>query len=291
MQNHDERQASRHDLEISCSQFAELISSVSSSENEVQAFLETHSELIPTPWLLNHALHLEIVISKFPLGTGLVTDFAYLTKSSVAWDFCVVEIEDPHKRIFTSDQKRVVFSADFTRAQGQVDSWKSFLEGVGAEQIKEQLHPLMKRMPRNRLKFKYALVYGRGGEMANNQERIDRFNQLNTVDFKVLTYDSLINAVRHAGGIRKNILIARLQGFELKHLNQIDTTMFAYLYPNELFISPVQESQLVQDGFQMGEWRQGKLLTDDQRFSSDQRKEAFAAFKKRLDIKRGRLPK
>jgi len=127
MRSHNDRQASRGDLEITCSRFEELLSSTDISENEIQDFLETHSELIPTPWLLNHALHLEVVISKFPLGTGLVTDFAYLTKSSVAWDLCLVEIEDPKKKIFTTDQKRVVFNSDFTRAKGQVDSWKCFL--------------------------------------------------------------------------------------------------------------------------------------------------------------------
>ena len=54
-------------------------------ENDIQKFLEKNTELIPLPFIENHGLHFNLVISKFKLGNEYITDFAYLTKSSIKW--------------------------------------------------------------------------------------------------------------------------------------------------------------------------------------------------------------
>src|SRR5438874_9676978 len=100
--------------------FRRLLANPSTGESEVQSFLEGHSELIPTPFLSNHGLHFGAVISKLPLDTSLISDFAYLTKSSRRWDLVLVELEDPGKPIFTKDPRMAVFSASFNAALAQL---------------------------------------------------------------------------------------------------------------------------------------------------------------------------
>lgn len=237
-------------------------------ENAVQQFVETHSELIPTPFLLNHSLHLQSVISKLKLTKDLTTDFVYLTKSSSTWYCCLVEIEDPTKPIFTGDLERVTFHSEFNKALGQVDSWKSFIDGTGASQIRDWLKPLMSVMPENRVRFKYVLVYGRRAEMDGNQERINRWDQLSTDERRVVTYDSLISGLRHAHmPLMKSILTMRLKGFKLKRLNGVETPLFAFLKKHELFIDKDSEKELTRMGYSMKSWRDGKLLRINHKYA------------------------
>jgi hypothetical protein len=70
-------------------------------EQAAQDFIEAHTELFFPPHLLNHRIHLDLLVSKFRLDTTLVTDFAYLTKSSAEWYIVFVELEDPSKQLFT----------------------------------------------------------------------------------------------------------------------------------------------------------------------------------------------
>lgn len=77
--------------------FRSALEDDSLNENDIQRFLEENSELISTPFLLNHHLHFNVLISKFKISDGLISDFAYLTKSSDFWDLVLVEIEDPKK--------------------------------------------------------------------------------------------------------------------------------------------------------------------------------------------------
>jgi hypothetical protein len=264
---HRKRQATPDEVARFAKEYEDLLSS-DVSENDVQQFLESHSELIPLPFLLNHALHLESVITKLPLGNTLITDFAYLTKSSVRWWLCLMELEDPKKKIFTTDRQRVVFSSDFNHALGQVESWKSFLEGDGRSTVLGALAPLLKVMSHNRVLFKYSLVYGRSGEFAGDQERINRFAQLDRGDLRVLTYDSVLSALHHNQPYRKNILSQKLNGFTLKQMNQPDTLLLSSLGPHELFLKPEQESLLRQDGFQIDRWKDGNLLKVNGRWTS-----------------------
>lgn len=63
------------------SQYRKLLDDEDVSEEKVQEFLEKHSELIPAPFLLNHGIHFDAVLSKFRISTDLTTDFCYLTAS------------------------------------------------------------------------------------------------------------------------------------------------------------------------------------------------------------------
>jgi hypothetical protein len=276
-------------LEKTISEFGQLLADPDIGENPVQTFLELHSELIPTPFLLNHSLHLLSVVSKLRLTKDLTTDFAYLTKSSASWECCLIEIEDASKRIFTSDLERVVFHSDFNKALGQVESWRCFVEGGGATQIREWLGPLLKVMPNNRLRFKYALVYGRRAEMEGNQERIDRWDQLSSSDRRVLTYDSLISSLRNAHiPLKKSILTMRLKGYTLKKLNGVETPLFAFLRNHELFIDKDTDKELVHMGYKMKSWNEGKLLSVNYKFASGD-PNAFTVIRRLRAKKKARL--
>jgi len=250
-------------------QFEKLISAKKQNENAVQRFLEQHSELIPTPFLLNHSLHLLAVVSKLRLTKDLITDFVYLTKSSGSWWCCLVEIERPRKPIFTKDLKRVTFHSEFNKALGQLESWKCFIDGGGEKQVRDWLAPLLKVMASNRVHFKYVLVYGRRAEMEGNQERTDRWDQLSNAERRVMTYDSLISAARNDRPFKKSILSMQLKGFKLKRLNDVETPLFAFLKSHELFVDHKTEIALTKMGYQIASWRKGKLLNVNFKYTND----------------------
>lgn len=81
-------------------EFKLLLESPEVNEQDCQDFLEKNSELIYTPFLLNHGLHFNSIISKFPLDTSLISDLVYLSKSSNSWNIVFVELEHPNKNFF-----------------------------------------------------------------------------------------------------------------------------------------------------------------------------------------------
>ncbi len=130
-------------------------------EQVVQDYLEQHTELIPTPNRLNHHLHFQSVVSKFPLGTELTTDYLYITKSSDTWRITLVELESPDKSIFTADTRKTTTSAEFNAALNQVRSWKHFLAD-NKDEVLRRLEPLLRpvNMRCNPVEFHYQLIIG-----------------------------------------------------------------------------------------------------------------------------------
>jgi hypothetical protein len=82
--------------------------------------------------MLNHQLHMNCVIAKFPIG-GRTADFAYLTRSSDRWLFVLIEIERANKSLFTASSKHVGNSADFNEALAQNTVWRAYCEQHQAE--------------------------------------------------------------------------------------------------------------------------------------------------------------
>lgn len=81
------------------------------------------------PILENHHLHFNCVISKLKIGLEVITDFAYLTKSSDIWRVILIELESPHKRIFKKNAHGYPeFSAEFNNAIDQITYWKVYIE-------------------------------------------------------------------------------------------------------------------------------------------------------------------
>nr|GLK21608.1 hypothetical protein GCM10017606_24350 [Microbacterium terregens] len=132
--------------EALASAFEDLLVDEGKDENDIQAFLEQHTELLDTSsWLLNHRLHMNCVIAKFPIG-GRSADFAYLTKSSDRWTLVLVEIERATKPLFTSSSKHFGNSAAFNDALAQTAVWRDQWEQHRSE-VRERLLPLLVPRP------------------------------------------------------------------------------------------------------------------------------------------------
>ena len=229
-------------------------------EQELQDFLERHTELIPTPNLLNHHLHFEAVVSKFPLGTELTTDYVYITKSSDTWRITLVELEAPDKHLFTSDLKKATPSSEFNAALNQVRRWKDFIDDNPGE-VTRRLEPLLQPQQQNPIEFHYLLIIGRSENKNASRERQKLFRRLSRESgIEVLTYDQLLSWYRN--GERYTKLVLRLAGFQyaFKYMHLFPTQILAYVGPDRLAISANDRARLVAAGYEMDKWSQGEPL-------------------------------
>lgn len=238
-------------------------------EQVVQDFLEQHTELIPTPNRLNHHLHFQSIVSKFPLGTELTTDYVYITKSSDVWRVTLIELESPDKSIFTSDTKKTNTSAEFNAALNQVRSWKHYIDENKSEVIR-RLDPLLQpiNMRRNPIEFHYQLIIGRSEDKNLSVERKKHFRGLiDETGIDLLTYDQLIDWYRNDQRYKK--LVLRLTGMQyaFKHMHFEPTQILSYVGPDRLSLSTTEVERLKAAGYEMDKWSKGDLLTYNVKFA------------------------
>ncbi len=231
-------------------------------EQVVQDYLEAHPEMIPTPNLLNHHLHLEMVISKFPLDTALKTDLAYITKSSGVWRITFVELEQPDKPVFKGDAASTVPAAEFTAALSQVRDWRVYVDENKADVLR-RLSPLLvpATMRENPTEFQYILVIGRSSNTNASAVRKKALHRLATdSDVAILTYDSVANWYRHGERYSKNI--TRLSGtrYAFKQLHHAPTTTFAWVGCDALTLDSGQVEYLRGEGYDIDRWLAGEYL-------------------------------
>lgn len=232
-------------------------------EQVVQDYLENHTELIPTPNRLNHHLHFESVVSKFPLGTELTTDYLYITKSSDTWRITLVELESPNKSIFTADTRRATTSAKFNSALNQVRSWKHFL-AENKDEVLRRLEPLLQpaSMRRNPIEFHYQLIIGRSVDKNLTPERKKHIRgMIDETGIEIMTFDQLIDW--YTNDQRYGKLVLRLTGsqFAFKYMHFLPSQILSYVGPDRLLLSQEEIDQLKADGYEMDKWSKGDLLT------------------------------
>lgn len=238
--------------------FRQLINAPGIDENNVQAFMEGHTEFLITPHLLNHHLHFNAVISKFKIGPWS-TDYSYLTKSSDVWRLVMVEIEHPSKQIFKSS-KHGAFTAEFNDALAQVHAWRDFLSHSWPE-VQRKILPLQGHMAVNDTEFWYVLIIGRDKETAVNASRRRRLAAyLKNDRMQVLTYDSLIRHVESGTAFKKCVYSETATGFSMKNLGGDPSNVFAHLRPHQFAISAEQRAALSAQGYAMDRWAAGDLL-------------------------------
>jgi hypothetical protein len=254
--------------------FRALLANQDANENDLQRFLEKHTAFIETPGLLNHRLNLNSVIAKLPIGPWK-TDFAYLTKSTVAWRLVMVELEHPGKQLFQAKGRHSAFHADLNNAIAQIDAWRDRWATHQAE-ILDQLAPVMvpSAMRRNALTPFYVLVIGRDHEFRNIDARKRRLAAvLNEKNLYILTYDTLIRTYEEGRGYGKCVLSPTATGFRIKHVDGEPGSMFAYMEPQHLEVPEDAEAQLVSWQYDIPSWRAGEPLVFNQKWTMRSEKE------------------
>ncbi|MDP9759352.1 hypothetical protein QE432_005408 [Agrobacterium sp. SORGH_AS 745] len=248
-------------------------------EQEVQDFLESHTEMLPTPGLLNHGLSMGSIISKFPLSKALTTDYVYLTKSSGSWIIHLVELEQPGKTIFNADMDTPTYSASFNAAVAQINSWKRHIDDY-KHQILNDLSSLMMPtgMRDNPVSFCYHLIIGRSKNKNASVDRKKQFEQTRReLDINIFTYDSVIQLYRTERRYPKSVMSASKKRFLFKSLVSKPQGIFCYLGPDIISLNVDQELALSEQGYQIDRWKSGELLVVNDKWSlqSDEGKIPF----------------
>ncbi len=249
--------------------FKNLLNDASTSENDVQSFLEENSKLIPTPIILNHWLHFNCIISKLPISDSLICDFAYLTKSSDYWNLVLVELEDPKKKLFTGNLEQINFHSEFNKAYDQITAWKSYVED-NKEKVIEKIKLLKTPLEYNIVRVKYVLVIGRNKEKEGVERKTKMFAQKSNDDIRVMTYDSLISSYQSGSfPLQKMVLSKWREGFKVKSVpSDIDTSIFAYIKPEYLKIGNECKEELINQEYEIEKWENGEMLSINSKYTA-----------------------
>lgn len=248
--------------------FEMMLDDADKNENDIQLFLEENAELIPLPFLAGHQLHQSLVISKLPIGNGYISDFAYLTKCSDYWLLVLIEIEDPKKPIFLASSENIRFTSKFNNAYDQILDWKAYLEeDNNTDELKKRVRKLMGEGAIANIPFyvRYVLIYGRGKEK-NSEKRVRLFNQKNSNDIQVKTYDSLISEYKSKPELPKMILSPwKENGFCIKKVptKRIEMWLLGYLGTDFIKMEKDARARLIKQGYCIEKWEQGEYLTED----------------------------
>ncbi|EGT0000574.1 Shedu immune nuclease family protein [Clostridium perfringens] len=251
-------------------EFKILIDDKNTNENDIQRFLEKNTELIPIPFMLNHGLHFNCVISKLAIGGGYITDFAYLTKSSDMWNLVLVELEDSKKKLFLKNNENIKFSSEFNNAYDQVMEWKAYIN-ANKEQVLRTINILKIPFSENVVKIKYVLIIGRNKEKENNRRKTGMFAEKNSEDFRVMTYDSLISEYENKSNKTTKLILSQWrEGFEVKFVpKEIYTSIFGNLRKDHLKVKDNHINELKDQDYQIDKWLEGKYLTVNHKYDDE----------------------
>ena len=250
--------------------FKDILDNEQSIEDDIQKFLEQNTELIPLPFILNHWLHFNVVISKFKISSSLTTDFAYLTKSSDMWNLVLIELEDSKKHIFLKNNENIKFSSEFNNAFDQVMEWKAYISD-NKEEVLKKVKALRTPLGENMVKVKYVLIIGRNKEKDNSERKRRMFAEKSDDEIRVMTYDSLISQYKNSRyDLKKLILSPWRDGFQTKYVpRDIDTNIFAYIKPEFLKLKKEHIVELKKQDYQIDKWKEGKFLTINSKYDKE----------------------
>lgn len=248
-------------------------------ESTMQDFFEHHTALFPTShFMQNHGLHFNSFVSKFSIGP-YVTDFAYLTKSTVEWWVVLVEIENPHKKLFKGNPDHADFTADYTQSRQQIRDWKAFIEDHKNEVV-DTLHRIRKPLEYNKVSFKYLMVMGRRDEIEHSEARRRALAEESNGDLKIITYDTLLSDYERQRRIPVEGLMLTMydrdrfrckylpSDAEHKYFETIETDgLFAYMSCDDIYFSDEQIQELKAEGYEMDSWLQGKYLIMNEKYT------------------------
>jgi hypothetical protein len=93
--------------------------------------------------------------------------------------------------------------------------------------------------------LKYVLVFGRRAQYENNDQRRSYIRSLEREDFKIISFDSLIEGLR----AKEELYVATRKNeyIEIHSTKFIDTTMFVWMPPETLRISRALRADVVRN--------------------------------------------
>lgn len=243
------------------------------NESDLQEFLERYTAFIPTPFMLNHGVHFNCFISKLRIGP-YVSDLAYLTKSSDVWNIVLIELENPHKKLFKGKSNRAEFSADYYNALQQIKEWRAEVER-NKEKVIEQLKYIRKPLECNDVFFKYVIIMGRNAEKSEARKRLIA-NECESFmgNLRIITYDTLLTDYEREWKNRQEYIVISLDergNAKIKTLpnGRINTPVFAYLSHEHLEIDQEKVNRLEEQDYEMESWINGELLNYNEKCTKD----------------------
>lgn len=173
----------------------ELLNSPSAEvEANIQKFLEQHPCLVPGAQSMSgpsgHPAYPCALITqpKLPGFQAKIPDFLWLASDSLNLYAVFIEIEAPTKQIFTRAGNP---TADFTQAQTQLATWKSWLAVPSNETTFRQAYLQMNDCQWKRFVPQFVLIYGRRSEInARPELNITRAHLARENEFH-MTFDRL----------------------------------------------------------------------------------------------------
>lgn len=162
-------------------------------ERQVQQFLEANPCLVPgaiAPG--SHGPWLDMLISqpRLPDLAAKIPDFMWITRHSARWFPTLIEIETPHKALFT---KRGVPTSEFTQARTQLAAWRSwFGDPTNVHKFMAD-YGIPESIVRGRtMEPRFFLVYGRRREFHENPQLSKlRSSLMPAFDEELMSFDRL----------------------------------------------------------------------------------------------------
>lgn len=213
-----------------------------SNEQVYQTFIEENTYLIPREFVQNHGIHFSVVLRKLPFGSDFLSDFAYLSKSTVRWNCVLIEIEKPSSRFFKEGSNS--FHREFTDALQQISDWRAWFDETSNKDsfVKNTLGFLRTPLSYTPVNIKYVLVFGRRAEIESNSRRLAKVRAQERDDFRLMSFDSLASDLRNKSGL----YIAAKRTNYIKILNDefMDDTMFGWMGPETIKMSSALRAQI-----------------------------------------------
>ena len=166
------------------------------SEQEVHEFFEQHPQLLPGVEYYHNGPMGDVVVTKLPLGSDFVTDFAFASENSQAVQFTCVEIENPRQPIF---DRGAQFSRGYLAAKQQLADWNQWAQ-QNIRQALRMFGRLGRFLPQEyyTISLECVLVMGRRAEF-NTIKRKQRWAAeyaLRQASMRIMTYDRLLERTR-----------------------------------------------------------------------------------------------
>ena len=194
-------------------------------EQEYQAFLERHSRFIPREFVQNHGIHGRLVLAKLGMAKDYVSDFFYIAKSSGDTNYVLIELEKPSSRLFKANND---FHSDLYAGLNQIARWRTWFGNTANREafVNSTLRPLqMYGMIGNPVFIKYVLVIGRRAEVAGNEFRRNLLASQEQHDFKILSYDSLLEDID--GKVPLYVGVRTNETYEIKTTEYLGEALFS----------------------------------------------------------------